>query len=145
MKHPLGLPLDICTNRFPHGRDKLSFTILSFSFFSDLLKWKKHFAKKEGFRSCCHFRAGRRLLQIHVVSQHLPISNHHQPGTGFSEAVACGHVANAVHEQVHAVERGRASCKRTRKVRFVIFSPKRSLPIHPSFEMHYVLQKRANL
>ena len=41
-----------------------------------------------------------------------------------------------------AVEQPRALCKRAQNVQFVIFYPKRSLPTHPSFEMHYVYKEK---
>ena len=62
------------------------------------------------------------------------------PKKSDSECAAIDHVQSG-GTWTSAVERTRASCKRAQNVRFVIFYPKRSLPIHPSFEMHYVYKE----
>ena len=127
-----GLPLDFEFDHFHDWREKRINEPLVFA-----LLWfiRKHFAKKEAFQktSTCHSQTGRRRLEIHVVSQLLPISTRDQLWVALPEASrsACGDVPNALHAWTGAVERARASCnfcKQTRKVQFVIFYPKRLLP-----------------
>ena len=115
-----------------------------------VLLWfiKKHFAKKETLRKGLHVVA-------FFVQATRPRSPRRKPALPDSQlAMIClsctsaiarvwRDVPNTAHEQVLSRE-PRSPCKRTRKVRFMIFYLKQSQPTHSRSEMHYVNNNNNN-